>query len=528
MMTGDSGSPVSASQASTDSPWWSRPQATTSPGRVARAARRPRRRPRRGSPRVLLDPARAAGGATALRRRASRSGRSSSSKSDRLDRGRALVDAEEERAHARRHELAPRAATTAARRGAGRGPSGRSAPSATPSSADEPAHVLGDPERGGQAGRADRRDVDQARTGRRAADHIVDAAPGRAQPGVARDRLGARERRAASPPPSRAPRRSASRPHRPVVLVLLVDARSGRRRPGRRAWGTPVRPSCAASGTGSRIRSSGARRRVEDEELALARVDPEAVVAGQARDLVGAQAGAVDGGARARLAARRRDARPPAVARTRVDRGRRCAPRRRAPRRAPRARACRRRGRSRPRPGPRATPSARRADVDAVARGVRASARDRRALAVVARAQQRAAAQHRHAERVEHGSRSAAERRISRVSSSPGSESKPVWRIPEFVPLAPRASAPLGLQQDVPRRGGRARARRRSPRRRPRSPRRRAPVSAVRGGTRGPPRPARRSRATRGLPPGATARRARTGAPGPRAPRAARPRSTSR
>ena len=35
------------------------------------------------------------------------------------------------------------------------------------------------------------------------------------------------------------------------------------------------------------------------------------------------------------------------------------------------------------------------------------------------------------------GRRIPAERRISSVSSSPGAESKPVWRTPEFVPLAP-------------------------------------------------------------------------------------------
>ena len=55
---GDSGSPVSASQAITDSPWWSSPHATTSPGRVGEHlgdrvddARRARpRRPARPSP----------------------------------------------------------------------------------------------------------------------------------------------------------------------------------------------------------------------------------------------------------------------------------------------------------------------------------------------------------------------------------------------------------------------------------------------------------------------------------------------
>ena len=40
-------------------------------------------------------------------------------------------------------------------------------------------------------------------------------------------------------------------------------------------------------------------------------------------------------------------------------------------------------------------------------------------------------------------SRDSAERRISRVSSSPGVESKPVCRIPEFVPLAASASSGL-------------------------------------------------------------------------------------
>ena len=35
---------------------------------------------------------------------------------------------------------------------------------------------------------------------------------------------------------------------------------------------------------------------------------------------------------------------------------------------------------------------------------------------------------------------------MSSVSSSPGVESKPVWRMPELVPLAARAGLGLGLE----------------------------------------------------------------------------------
>ena len=56
---GVSGRPVSASHASTDSPWWSRPQASICSGRrssdLARRPRRRRRAPRRGPARPSLD-----------------------------------------------------------------------------------------------------------------------------------------------------------------------------------------------------------------------------------------------------------------------------------------------------------------------------------------------------------------------------------------------------------------------------------------------------------------------------------------
>ena len=225
---GVSGRPVSASQASTDSPWWSRPQATTSPGGVARAARPPR--PTTASQhllRVLLDPARARVAERLLAPRLARRGRRSASNSDRLDRRGALVDAEQQ---AHRRARAPRCAATRARRRRRLGAvaAGARAPRPTPSPATISAHALGDPERRGQPGRADRGHVDQPLgTACERPDHVVDAAPGGPQPGVGGDRLGAFERRVHR---DRLGHDLLARlgPHRPVVLVVAVD----RGRPG--------------------------------------------------------------------------------------------------------------------------------------------------------------------------------------------------------------------------------------------------------------------------------------------------------
>ena len=57
-----------------------------------------------------------------------------------------------------------------------------------------------------------------------------------------------------------------------------------------------------------------------------------------------------------------------------------------------------------------------------------------------------AAPQHGHAERVQHRRAELRGTKDQRVSSSPGTESNPVWRMPEFVPLAP-SPALLSLEQ---------------------------------------------------------------------------------
>ena len=216
---------------------------------------------------------------------------------------------------------------------------------------------------------------------------------------------------------------------------------------------------------------------VEHEELALARVDLEAVVARQPGDLVGEQAGAVD-----------RDA----AARRRRPRGRRRsgAARSPAPPRPHLGAAGLRGGGQRARVGDRVGHRLARdveravgcsCDLDAVGRGVGGERGHLRALGVVARAQRRAAADDRDAERLEHR---VAQLRPSagsaRVSSSPGVESKPGVQDPRVRAAGPAGELVLGLEQHrVGAAAGERERDRASRRRRPRSPRRRARLSCA-------------------------------------------------
>ena len=129
---------------------------------------------------------------------------------------------------------------------------------------------------------------------RRGADQVVAAAPGGAQARVARDRLRALERGQHRAPPSASPRRTPP---------------GARDQSSLSSWSWAVGPAITLPSTVGNtstplVRFARHRQqdplerlaagRLEDEELALARVDREALVAGEPRDLVGAQAGAVD------------------------------------------------------------------------------------------------------------------------------------------------------------------------------------------------------------------------------------------
>ena len=153
--------------------------------------------------------------------------------------------------------------------------------------------MLGDPERRREAGGADRGDVDQPLAGR-----------------DGRSRSCSRGRRAAAPRSWR----SARRPRAPAASRRAFGITSSR--PRRAPTSPPCRPGRERSGPAITLPSTVgntstplvrlrrhrqqdplerlAAGRLEDEELALARVDREALVAGQPGDLVGAQAGAVD------------------------------------------------------------------------------------------------------------------------------------------------------------------------------------------------------------------------------------------
>ena len=246
-------------------------------------------------------------------------------------------------------------------------------------------------------------------------------------------------------------------------------------------------------------------RALEHEELALARVDLEAVVAGQARDLVGEQAGAVH-----------RDPAPHPTdlqaARGPADRG--------DPLAQPQLGAAvlrRRRQRARvgDRVGHRLARHVERAvrvalHFDAVGRGVGGERRDLRALGVVARAQRGAAADHRDAERLEHRVAQLRRAQDQLGLELPRAGVEAGVQDPRVRAARPAGELVLGLEQH---RGG-APA---SERQRDRAPDDAAPdhrgvvhvVSAVaRARTGGPRRPARRSPGTLRRPRGATARRA--------------------
>ena len=175
--------------------------------------------------RILLDPA-GRGWVTGTARRASATARRSLIEQRRLDRGRALVDAQQQRRRSRRlRPAAPERRRAAARRAlpprlrpdAGRRRRRRcrrgSAASARRDRAVRGEHardVLADRERRRQAGGADRRDMDQSRQRARALDHVVGVAPGRAQPGVGADRLDAARARGTCAWPARGSARAAS------------------------------------------------------------------------------------------------------------------------------------------------------------------------------------------------------------------------------------------------------------------------------------------------------------------------------
>ena len=415
------------------------------PRRARRPAARPRPRPPRPAPpRRPARPSRAADGGSPCRAAPRLTGRRRSSNSDGLDAGRALVDAQQQAvAHAATPPVAggaqPPRPVVRRRWAAARA---RSGPSCDAVLRDQRRDVLGDPERSRQAGRADRRDVHQARARGRRPDHVVRAAPGRTQ--------ARRTRRSARRPPAPA-HRARLRQH---LVARLRRARTSR---ALSSWSCAVGPATTLPSigrehehtlrplVGHRQQDPFQRRpRVEDEELALARIDLEASSPTSARHVVGVQARAVDGHVTSR--ARRRPGPGRAARRARSI----------ASTRAPRAHlAPRRRQRQgvRDRVGHRFAGDLERAAVarstaHAVRARVAAMPRDGAHPRRGAVAHHRPAAQHRHAELRRAPVAQLAERRISRVSSSPGAESKPVCRIPELVPLAARPGSASASSSD--------------------------------------------------------------------------------
>ena len=303
---------------------------------------------------------------------------------------------------------------------------------------------------------------------RRGPDHVVHPAARRAQPRVGGDRLGLVERRAASPSPSGRISVGAPRAARTSRPCPPGRSRWARRRPCRRASGTPARPWCASSARAAGSAPAARGGRVEDEELALARVDLEA-----SRRRRGAPPRRRAGPAqltttRQRVTARRLGASSARPSPIRVHGGH-ATPRPQLgavlARPRPRARACRRPGRSPIRPGPRASRRRAASTVDAVALAFAASAATA-ARSLVARGAQRARRSAGPARRAPRAPGRAARPSAgsARSPARPGVESKPVWRIPELVPLAGQPGLGLGLEQRRPRRrGGPAPARRRQP-----------------------------------------------------------------
>ena len=179
---------------------------------------------------------------------------------DRLDGGGPLVDSEQQR-----HAVTP-ARYSAVRRHHGRSQlwdratfQRRLGPERHPERGHDRGDALGDPERRGQPGRADRGHVDKPRTraeaGRsRSSRHV--------RPGAARrTRTRARRRRAAGTeqPPSRRSRRE--QPAAPTSRACPRDRpRWGPPRSCRRPWGTRAHPWCVGSGPAAGS-GRGARRR---------------------------------------------------------------------------------------------------------------------------------------------------------------------------------------------------------------------------------------------------------------------------
>ncbi len=131
----------------------------------------------------------------------------------------------------------------------------------------------------------------------RGPDHVVERPAPRAragsQPGVGRDRLGAGERSGTSQPPSAgSPPAPLARTDQSRLSVLVDRGGAGDDLPS--TVGKTSTPFVPSLGTGSRICSSRSPRLLEDQELALARVDVERSSPASRGDLVGAEAGAVD------------------------------------------------------------------------------------------------------------------------------------------------------------------------------------------------------------------------------------------
>ena len=460
--------PLSASQASTDSPWWSSPRATTSPGASSSSSAIASTTASQHLLAVLLDPPRL-GVAVDLVAPSLAHGCRRSSNSAALT---PVVPSSTPRSSAPhgatllRGGPAPPRLAVGIRRGRrqrrrsarARRPAAASSPttcSPMPSEAERPVERIA-----ATLISAGRRPTGRSRSctlGRR------DAVPRSSRSG--RRPRGAGIRRALA---STSSQRGADRPVALVVLVVRGRARDHLAVDGREHE-HPLRAlrrhreqdaSSRAPPGGSKTKNSPLRGR-----LRSCRRRP-------AGDLVRVQAGAVDRDLQDRrpppgAAARRRAgrARSPPRSRRGADLGARRRGRRREGERVGDRVGHRLAGDARPERA-RSTPFRPRC-----ARSPRPSA-----LALVGGARPARRSRTGTPSSSSTGRRGLRARRISSVSSSPGLESKPVCRIPEFVPLAPSAGSPSASRSTPPRRGAR---KRRPPRCRPR--RRRSTATAAVG-----------------------------------------------
>ena len=447
-----------ASHASTDSPWWARPAQHRRVPRRRRASTSADRVLDRGEhrPRVLLDAARRGVRRRDRRGAPRRSGRRRGVEQRRLDRRRALVDAEQQRlAHgARRRVRAARAARSPPRLeaacGRGRGErAGRSPSSIAPASA----------EHAGERARRSRARPTARSSGSppawTSAGHASRSARARSSRRRARRAAARRRRRSARHPRARGKLRAGPREDqlggvrldRPVAPCRSARARSGPRSRGRRSSGTRARPCpprrAAAAGSPRAAPGRAARRRGTRP------------CAGRARTAARPRARATSSACSPAqfAAARTRSRSPPASSTATPPPARRERPLTRAPdaarsRRRPRAPAASARAKATgsvtASPGTRSSPGAQQLGLDAVARGVLGElARPPRSCSGPSRAQPRAAAQQRRRRgSAASSSRSSAARRISSVSSSPGLASRsPCAGSPSSLPLAPSASS---------------------------------------------------------------------------------------